>query len=73
MIAGPDYVFLCMPRTASHSISAWLCAQHGGMDILEHHTRIVPAEHAHKHTFAVVRNPYERLLSLRRYYGYLRI
>ena len=67
MVIGKDYVFIGVPRTASMSIASWLHVDHGGEWYGSHHETVVPAEHAHKFTFAVVRNPYERMASLWRY------
>lgn len=65
MIIGPDFVFLAVPRTASHSIARHWLPQYGGVeaDPADHHLWEVPPEHAHKFTWAVVRNPYVRVAS----------
>ena len=66
MNIGPDFVFLCVPRTASVSISRHWLPNFGGVDQHsdDYHQRVVPPEHAGKFTFAVVRNPYARVRSL---------
>jgi hypothetical protein len=38
--------------------------QFGGQQIGHHHGRTIPPEHKDKFTFAVVRNPYDRMLSV---------
>lgn len=65
MTIGPDFVFICVPRTASVAMTEWL--KHYGGEALspsEYHRRDVPTAHQHKFTFAVVRNPYERVVSM---------
>jgi hypothetical protein len=66
MTAGPDYVFLCVPRAASVSISRnWLVQHYQGQELnVSYHAQVVPEEHCSKFTFASVRNPYDRMLSL---------
>ena len=70
MNIGPDYVFVCIPRTASVSLSRdWLVRYYGGVDLPAemYHSTEVPVEHIGKFTRTVVRNPYDRLLSLYHY------
>lgn len=72
MTVGPGYVFLCVARTASVAISRhWLIDHYNGEELNpdDYHIQTVLPEHAHKFTFAVVRNPYTRMASLWRYVG----
>ena len=65
MIAGPDYVFLAIPRTASTAVQAWLIENAEGERLPGgHHRRTVPLEHRGKFNFTLVRNPAHRLYSL---------
>jgi len=63
MIIAPDFVFLCIPRCASNTMREWL-KRFGGVSHEPHHGRFIPLEHRHKFTFAIVRNPYDRMLSM---------
>jgi hypothetical protein len=72
MVAGPDFVYVAVPRTASIAIARFWLPLYGGAELPRgHHRREVPPEHDGKFTWAVVRNPYERMLSLWRLF-YLR-
>ena len=66
MVIGPDFVFLAVPRTASQTLTYHFLPKYGGESLGadDYHRMDVPPEHAHKFTFAVVRNPYDRMLSL---------
>lgn len=67
MVAGSDYAFVEVPRTASVSVSRfWLTRYYGGVEVQSgsRHNRNVPAEHRNKLIFAVVRDPYARMASL---------
>lgn len=63
MVIGPSFVYIGIPRTATNTMSRLFLPQFGGVDDGRPHNRIVPAEHRHKFTLTVVRNPYDRLLS----------
>lgn len=63
MVLGPNYVFLCVPRCASNSIRDWLVEHFDGVHMEPHHGTRIPAGHAGKRIVAVVRNPYDRMLS----------
>ena len=63
MYIGPGFVFLAVPRTASNTITTLFLPQFGGCNTGEYHACCVPHFHRHKFTFAVVRNPYDRMLS----------
>lgn len=69
MIIGPDFVFIAVPKTASQSLTYHWLPKYGGKDLgpEQYHRRDVPSEHAHKLTFAVVRNPYDRVVSFWHY------
>lgn len=64
MVIAPDFVFLCIPRCASTLMANVYLPQFGGVSVQPHHGRVVPPEHSGKFTFAIVRNPYERMLSI---------
>lgn len=64
MVIGPDYVFLAVPRTASYWMVRRFLPLFGGQYQHPHHGRIVPTTQQQKFTFAVVRNPYDRMLSI---------
>lgn len=64
MIIGPDFVFLHVPRCAGTLMQRVYLPQFGGKFHNPFHGRIVPADHAHKFTFAIVREPYSRMMSL---------
>lgn len=62
-VIGPEFVFLCVPRTGSNMMARAFLPQFGGKIVEPYHARIVVPEHAHKFRFAIVRNPYDRMLS----------
>lgn len=65
MVIGPNYVYIALPRTASQSMTSWLCEHHGGVlrgDL--YHTAEIPPAHRDKYTFTTVRDPYQRMASL---------
>lgn len=66
MVIGPSFVFLAVPRTASQSLTYHWLPHYGGVSLGpdHYHRQDVPAEHQSKFTFAVVRNPYDRWMSL---------
>ena len=64
MIIGPDFVFLHVPRCAGTLMQRVYLPLFGGVYHEPFHGREVPAEHAHKFTFAIVRNPYQRMMSI---------
>jgi hypothetical protein len=64
MTVGPNFAFIAIPRTASTAMVHKFLPQFGGQPIGHHHARKVPKGHEHKFTFTVVRNPYDRMLSI---------
>lgn len=67
MVAGPSYVYVAIPRTASVAVAqGWLIPRCGGVEVHSglHHLREIPDEHRGKHVFTIVRNPRDRLFSL---------
>lgn len=64
MIIGPDFVFIAVPRTASNAMARLFLPKFGGQNYGKHHLRTVPERHRRKFTFAVVRNPYDRVFSM---------
>jgi len=65
MTVGPDFAFIAVPRTASTVMATLFLPQFGGRsDGRNHHARFVLPGHAHLFRFAVVRNPYDRMLSI---------
>ncbi len=69
MTIGPDFVYLAIPRTASQTLTHHFLPKYGGVMLAaaEYHRMDVPLKHADKFTFTVVRNPYDRMLSLWRF------
>lgn len=64
MIIGPDFVFLHVPRCAGTLMQHMYLPLFGGVYHDPFHGREVPPEHAHKFTFAIVRDPYHRMMSI---------
>jgi len=66
MVIGPNFVFLAIARTASQMMTYHFLPPYGGVSlgIDSYHRMDVPMEHVDKFTFSVVRNPYDRMLSL---------
>lgn len=66
MVIGPNFVYIAVPRTASHSIAKHWLLHYGGVDrdSEDHHKHKVPLWHHWKFTWTVVRNPYARVASL---------
>jgi len=65
MTVGPDFVFIAVPRTASKAIAQLWLPHYGGEPVPGcDHCVDVPSEHKNKFAFAVVRNPYDRMISL---------
>ena len=63
MVIGPDFVFVAVPRTASVLMAERFLPQFAGREFGRHHEVVIPAKDRKKFTFAVVRNPYDRMLS----------
>ena len=68
MVIGPGYVYLALPRTGSNAVSAWLCRYHQGIrpsgQEVHHHLMKIPPGNTDKHIWTIVRNPYDRMVSL---------
>jgi hypothetical protein len=64
MIVGPDFVFLHVPRCAGSLMQRVWLPQFGGIYYDHFHGRVPAEGHAHKFTFAIVRNPYDRMMSM---------
>ena len=58
------YVYIAIPRTASKSMSTWLVENFKGESIGRHHEWRVPTELREYLVFTIVRNPYERVVSM---------
>lgn len=64
MVIGPDFVYLAMSRTASQTMTHHFLPIYGGELLEPYHRQTVPQEHVNKLTFTIVRNPYDRMVSL---------
>lgn len=62
-VVGPDFVFLCVPRTATNLMARKFLPQFGGGIVEPFHSQTPPAGMEDRFCFATVRNPYDQLLS----------
>ena len=64
MILGPDWVFVSVPKCATHSLYELLTARYGGIQNEgAYHQNMIPREHRDKPVFTCVRSPWTRTVS----------
>jgi len=65
MTIGPNFVFVAVPRTGSTWLATKVLPKFSGVMIGDDpHANRVPEKHQNKLIFTVVRNPYDRMLSV---------
>lgn len=64
MIVHDDFIIASSTKSGTHSCMALANATPGMKYIRTNHMMVVPEEHAHKDRLYLVRNPYDRLLSI---------
>jgi len=72
MTIGPDFVYVCIPRTASNMMERHFLPRYGGRplsdtDVYAYHANQVPDKYKDRFTFTIIRNPYTRMLSYYRF------
>ena len=64
MVIGPDYVFVSTPKCATNTMYDVLPKHFYGKRIGAWHNNRPPKRSAWKHTWTIVRNPYDRAVSI---------